>query len=260
MISNSIISSKQKTLASDVFFSGIGLHTGITSKVKITADRPNSGITFLRSDLHINNTIKAHWTNVTSTILSTTLANQDGVSVSTVEHLMSALSGTHIDNAKIYIDGPEVPIMDGSAIPFVNLIENAKIKEQNSKRKIIKVIKEVKVQKGDSSVRISPNDQFSVDFEIEFNSHLINKQACQLQLVNGNYKTDISSARTFGFEKDVNKLRAKGYALGGSLDNAVVIGKDHILNKDKDAFRKIAKRILPVYFTKPTNENLKVFL
>jgi UDP-3-O-[3-hydroxymyristoyl] N-acetylglucosamine deacetylase len=255
MITNTKISSNQKTLASDILFSGIGLHTGKSTSVRITADLPDSGITFIRSDLNQNNIIKALWTNVSSTILSTTIANKNFASVSTIEHLMSALSGMHIDNAKIYVDGPEIPIMDGSSMPFVELIEKAKLKEQNNKRKIIKVLKEIEVNKGDSFVRISPSNQFSIDFEIEFKSHLVNKQSCQLQLLNGNYKSDISSARTFGFEKDVNELRARGLALGGSLDNAVVVGQNTILNKNglryKDEFvrHKILDSIGDLYLS-----------
>ena len=177
------------------------------------------------------------WYNVTSTALSTTISNKDNVSVSTIEHLMSALFGMHIDNVKILIDGPEIPIMDGSSKPFVELFEKAEIRVQNTPRKMIKVKKEVKVSKGDKFLKISPNKDFSLDFEIDFKSHLINKQACQLQLINGNYKNDVSSARTFGFEKDVKKLRAKGFALGGSLENAVVVGDNNILNKEGLRFK-----------------------
>ena len=184
-----------------------------------------------------NNTIKALWKNVSSSTLSTTITNEHNVSVSTIEHLMSALSGMHIDNAKIYIDNPEVPIMDGSSKPFVDLIENAKIKEQNHKRNIIKVLKEVEVSNEDSFARLSPNKHFSVNFEIEFDSPIINKQACSLELLNGNYKCDVSPARTFGFEKDVQGMRKNGFALGGSLDNAVVIGDMNILNKEGLRFK-----------------------
>ena len=237
MIANSKTKSNQRTLASDIIFSGIGLHQGKKANVKITSDVPNSGVTFIRSDLKKNNVIKALWINVSSSILSTTITNENNVSVSTIEHLMSALSGMHIDNVRIYIDGPEVPIMDGSSRPFVELIENAKIKEQDCRRKIIKVLKEVEVIKDDSFVRLSPNKQFSINFELEFDSFVVNKQACRLQLLNGNYKSDVSSARTFGFEKDVKKLRENGFALGGSLENAVVIGEHDILNKEDLRFK-----------------------
>ena len=231
MIAVSTNQYKQQTLKADINFFGIGLHSGIQANVKITSDLPNSGITFIRTDLNGNNTIKALWSNVSATILSTTISNGKKASVSTIEHLMSALSGMHIDNARVYIDGPEVPIMDGSSKLFVEFIEKAKVQKQNVPRKIIKVKKEIEVKKGDSSVRITPHDQFSIDFEIEFDSQLVNKQSCQLKLMNGNYKSDISSARTFGFEKDVKQLWTNGFALGGSLDNAVVVSKDQILNK-----------------------------
>ena len=237
MITSPINQSNQQTLKTEIIFSGIGLHSGIHSNVKITSEYPNSGITFIRTDLKENNTIKAIWSNVSATNLSTTISNEKKASVSTIEHLMSALSGMHIDNAKVYIDGPEVPIMDGSSKLFVELIEKSKLQKQDVPRKIIKVNKEVEVKKGDSFVRIVPHNQFSVDFEIEFDSQLVNKQFCQLKLMNGNYKSDISSARTFGFEKDVKQLRTNGFALGGSLDNAVVVGNDQILNKDGLRFK-----------------------
>ena len=237
MIANSLTKSKQRTLTSDISFSGIGLHKGKKAKVTITSDLPNSGITFIRSDLNKNNVVKALWSNVSSSKLCTTITNKDNVSVSTIEHLMSAFSGMHIDNARIYIDGPEVPIMDGSSRPFVELIENAKIKEQDYKRKVIKVLKEVEVNKKDSIARLSPHNQFSIHFEIEFDSVVINKQACRLQLLNGNHKNDISSARTFGFEKDVEGMKENGFALGGSLDNAVVVGENDILNKEGLRFK-----------------------
>jgi len=237
MIANSLTKSKQRTLTSDICFSGIGLHKGKKANVTITSDLPNSGITFIRSDLNKYNVVKALWSNVSSSKLCTTITNKDNVSVSTIEHLMSAFSGMHIDNARIYIDGPEVPIMDGSSRPFVELIENAKIKEQDYKRKVIKVLKEVEVNKEDSIARLSPHNQFSIHFEIEFDSVVINKQACRLQLLNGNYKNDISSARTFGFEKDVEGMKENGFALGGSLDNAVVVGENDILNKEGLRFK-----------------------
>ena len=150
---------------------------------------------------------------------------------------MSALSGLHIDNLKIEIDGPEVPIMDGSSKEFVDLIDKIPIKSLNKKRKIIKNKKELKITDNESSVQLKPNDQFAIDFEIDFPSQVISKQSCQLQLINGNYKTDIASARTFGFEKDVDMLRSNGLALGGSLQNAVVVGDHKILNKEGLRFK-----------------------
>ena len=145
---------------------------------------------------------------------------------------MSALSGLHIDNLNIYIDGPEVPIMDGSSKLFVELIEKNGIELKNKNRKIVRIKKEISISNQKGSVKLLPKNEFSIDFEIDFPSSVISKQSCQLQLINGNYKDDIASARTFGFEKDVEYLRSNGFALGGSLENAVVVGDDKILNRD----------------------------
>ncbi len=234
-ISDSINS--QQTISEPVSLKGIGLHSGIEVSLKLYPAEADYGIKFIRKDITDNNIIEALWSNVTNTKLSTTISNQSGVSVSTIEHLMSALSGLHIDNIKIEIDGPEVPIMDGSSIKFVDLIDTTSIKNLNRKRKILKVKKSIKIEKDDTSVELKPNNQFSIDFEIDFPSKLVSHQSRQLQLVNGNYKTDIASARTFGFEKDVDMLRSSGLALGGSLDNAVVVGETKILNSDGLRFK-----------------------
>ena len=232
MIAIPSASKKQQTIKSPFILSGVGLHSGKKVSIKIEPANINNGIKFIRTDLKDDNIIEALWSNVSSTNLCTTISNNNHVSVSTIEHLMSALSGMHIDNVNIYIDGPEVPIMDGSSLLFVNELEKTGSLQQEIDRKVIVIKKEIKVSYNDSFAKIKPNNQFSIDFEIDFESHLINKQACQLQLINGNYKSDISSARTFGFEKDVDYLRANGLALGGSLDNAVVVGKNNILNKE----------------------------
>ena len=228
---------RQQTLSKSVLIEGIGLHSGINVSMKLIPAEADFGIKFYRTDLSKNNVIEALWTNVSNTQLSTTISNKYGASVSTIEHLMSALSGLHIDNLKIEIDGPEVPIMDGSSKDFVNLIESIPIKFLNKKRKIIKIKQNIKVTKDDSYVELKPNKQFSIDFEIDFPSEVISRQSCQLQLINGNYKSDIASARTFGFEKDVDTLRSNGLALGGSLDNAVVVGDNKILNKEGLRFK-----------------------
>ena len=228
---------KQQTIAEPVSISGIGLHSGVHVSINLYPAKADYGIKFIRKDIANNNIVDAIWSNVTNTKLSTTISNQNGVSVSTIEHLMSALSGLHIDNIKIEIDGPEVPIMDGSSINFVDLIDKTTTQTLDKKRKILKVKKNIKVENNDTSVELKPNNQFSINFEIDFPSKLISKQSCQLQLVNGNYKTDIASARTFGFERDVDMLRSNGLALGGSLDNAVVVGESKILNTDGLRFK-----------------------
>ena len=232
--------SHQQTISNSIEISGIGLHSGLEITLTIEKAPIDNGIKFIRNDINSKNVISALWSNVSSTNLCTTISNDYNLSVSTIEHLMSALSGLHIDNANVYINGSEVPIMDGSSKPFVNLIEENGIEVQNKKRKILKIKKEVFVSNSNGSAQLIPNKQFSIDFEIDFPSSVISKQSCQLQLINGNYKTDIASARTFGFEKDVNDLRSNGLALGGSLENAVVVGNDKILNKEglryKDEF------------------------
>ncbi len=237
ILNNSI---DQQTISKPVTINGIGLHSGVKVSMKLIPAEADFGIKFIRKDLSEDNIIDALWTNVSNTKLSTTICNQNGASVSTVEHLMSALSGLHIDNIIIEINGPEVPIMDGSSIEFVDIINSTKIRNLAKKRKIIKIKQNIKVNNNNSSAELKPNNQFSIDFEIDFPSKLVSQQSCQLQLVNGNYKTDIASARTFGFEKDVAMLRSNGLALGGSLENAVVVGESKILNSEglryKDEF------------------------
>ena len=232
MIANSNISSTQQTIGKSFSLNGIGLHSGKKVKITVEPAKVNNGIKFIRTDLTKDNIVPALWSNVSSTNLCTTISNEKGVSVSTIEHLMSSLSGMHIDNANILINNLEVPIMDGSSLPFVEELEKSGIVNQKTPRRIISVKKEIFVSNNDSYAKITPNKQFSIDFEIDFESQLVSKQACQLQLINGNYKTDVSSARTFGFEKDVDYLQANGLALGGSLDNAVVVGEKNILNKE----------------------------
>ena len=230
----------QQTISKPVTINGIGLHSGFKVSMKLIPAEADFGIKFIRKDLSEDNIIDALWTNVSNTNLSTTISNQNGASVSTIEHLMSALSGLHIDNIIIEINGPEVPIMDGSSIEFVDIINSTKIRNLAKKRKILKIKQNIKVNNHYSSAELKPNNQFSIDFEIDFPSKLVSQQSCQLQLINGNYKTDIASARTFGFEKDVAMLRSNGLALGGSLENAVVVGESKILNSEglryKDEF------------------------
>jgi len=232
MIDISPNNQNQQTIEESISISGIGLHSGKLVEIKLLPAEVDHGIKFIRIDKKTDNVIDAVWSNVSETVLNTTISNQSGIKISTIEHLMSALSGLHIDNLIIYINASEVPIMDGSSKPFVDLIENVGIKVQNKKRKLLNIKKTIEVKKDNSSAKIIPSNQFSIDFEIDFPSQLVSKQSCQLQLINGNYKTDIAAARTFGFEKDVEYLRSNGLALGGSLENAVVVGENEILNEE----------------------------
>ena len=232
MIDTNHKNNNQQTILNSISVKGIGLHTGNLVQLTLEPAAVDNGIKFIRVDKKNDNVIEAIWSNVSETVLSTTISNSYGVKISTIEHLMSALSGLHIDNLNIYINANEVPIMDGSSKPFVEMIEEIGIKQQSKKRKLLNVKKSIEVSENNTSVKIVPNNQFSIDFEIDFPSKIVSKQSCQLQLINGNYKTDIAAARTFGFEKDVKYLRSNGLALGGSLDNAVVVGENEILNKD----------------------------
>ncbi len=170
---------------------------------------------------------------VSDTMLSTTICNADGVKVATIEHLMSALAGCCVDNLLIELDGPEVPVMDGSAGPFVFLIDCAGLQEQSVQRQCIRVLKSVEIWESDSFAILEPSRGFSVSFEIDFSSEAIGRSCAHFDLHNGGFKQEICRARTFGFEAEVAQLQDMGLAQGGSLDNAVVIGRgDRILNEE----------------------------
>lgn len=202
---------------------------------------PNTGIIFRRTDTDGNGLeVAALVENVVDDRMCTTLGDGEGATIATVEHLMAALCGCGIDNLYIEVEGSELPIMDGSAAPFVFLIECAGIVEQDAPRRVIEILKPVRVEDEDRQVELLPGDGFSVDFEIEFESDAIGRQDMSVDLVNGTFKGELSRARTFGFIEEVDQLRAMGLALGGSLDNAVVVSGNEVLNEDglryKDEF------------------------
>jgi UDP-3-O-[3-hydroxymyristoyl] N-acetylglucosamine deacetylase len=221
----------QQTLRNRISCSGIGLHGGAKVSLTLHPAAPNTGIVFYRADVHDGEPrIAASFENVTESSLCTTIANADGIRVSTIEHLMAALFGCGIDNALIEVDGPEIPIMDGSAAPFVFLIECAGIVDQGVAREVIRVLRAVESRSGDAVARLSPADGFSVTFEIDYESAAIGHQKCSMALQNGAFKSEICRARTFGFAHEVEALRARGLAQGGSLDNAVVVSGDTVMN------------------------------
>ncbi|NKB20209.1 MAG: UDP-3-O-acyl-N-acetylglucosamine deacetylase [Alphaproteobacteria bacterium] len=232
----------QKSLKSSIGCTGIGLHSGKKVTMSLNPAAADTGIVFHRTDLEGDDrVIPARWDFVVDTRMATTIGNQSGACVSTIEHLMAALAGCGIDNAIIEIDGAEVPVMDGSAAPFIFLVECAGMIEQHAPRKAIKIERPVKagdsdkfIKAGDSDKFISatPDDSFSVAFEIDFEDTAVARQQLSMRLVNGTFKTEIARARTFGFVHEVDALRKAGLALGGSLDNAVVISGDTILNGD----------------------------
>ena len=219
----------QKTISKPVSFEGIGLHSGKNSKVTIIPGEVNQGIVFKRTDLQSKNIITANYKNVSSAKLCTTLENNDGVKVSTVEHLLAALYITGIDNAIIEIDSEEVPIMDGSAKFFLNLIKNSHIKRSNKKIKYIKILEKVELIDGSRSISIEPSDNFEVDFQLNYQNKIIDKQRNVINFQKDDLN-DVVEARTFCLYEDIEKIKKLGLAKGGSLDNAVVVQGDKVLN------------------------------
>lgn len=234
-------SPRQKTLKTAIHCTGTGLHSGARVSMTLLPAPAGTGIVFRRTDLQgAGAEIPARWHNVVDTRLCTAVSNDDGVRIGTIEHLMAALYGSEIDNVIVEIGGPEVPIMDGSAQPFVFLIDCAGTVEQAAPRRAIEVLRRVRIEDGKRSVTFAPAASLSVEFEIDFDNAFPPRQQCALALDPATFRAEVSRARTFGFEHEVAHLRANGLARGGSLDNAVVIGRDRILNKDglryKDEF------------------------
>ena len=223
----------QKTLKSSIGCSGIGLHSGRKVSMTLHPADAETGIIFQRSDIGgETGAIGASWQNVVDTRMATTLGNSHGARVATVEHLMAAFAGCGIDNALVEIDGPEVPVMDGSSAPFVFLVECAGVRLQEARRLAIKIDKPIKVGDNKKFLSIRPDEAFSISFEIDFDNSPMAHQQLSVRLVNGNFKTEIARARTFGFAHEVDALREAGLARGGSLDNAVVINGNKVLNGD----------------------------
>ena len=223
----------QKTIKSKVTCSGIGLHSGLNVKMSLLPAKVDSGINFKRVDVDKNKSkIPASYKNVVDTKLGTTIANEFGMKISTIEHLMAAIWGCDIDNLNIEVDGSEIPIMDGSSEPFVFLIECAGIDIQNKARKIIKITKEISVKDEDKTIIVKPAENFSIDLNINFDSTQIKKQKYSFHPNHTSFKNDLCCARTFGFQDEIQMLRDVGLAKGGSLDNAIIVGKDNILNKE----------------------------
>jgi len=227
-MSGATATASQQTLKTVIGCRGIGLHSGRKVAMTLRPAAPDAGIVFRRTDSSAE--IRASWANTVETPLCTMLSNGEGITVGTVEHLMAALAGAEIDNAIVELDGPEVPTMDGSAAPFVFLIECAGIVEQDMARRAIKVLKPVSVIEGGATAALFPDRGFSMSFEIDFDNPLIRRQTISLAFDVETFKTQLSRARTFGLLDEVDRLRQAGFARGGSLDNAVVVGRDHVLN------------------------------
>ncbi len=228
---------KQRTLSSKIKASGVGLHTGKKISLTLNPAPVNSGIVFKRTDIE-SASIKASLENVFDTRLSTSLSNKD-IKISTVEHLLSALAGIGIDNALIELDGPEVPIMDGSARPFVFMIQSAGIQEQADLKKFIKIKKTIEVRQDEKWAKIEPFNGFKVAFTIDFDHPAFSKssQSSEIDFSSVSYLSQVSRARTFGFAKDIELLRKNNLALGGSVNNAIVIDDYKVVNEEGVRFQ-----------------------
>jgi len=227
----------QQTLKGPINCTGIGLHSGSRVGMTLVPAAAGSGINFVRTDLLASGrglaeaTVPARWDAVVDTRLCTVVGNATGVTVGTVEHLMSALRGCGIDNLTVELDGPEVPVMDGSAAPFVFLVECSGIQVQDQPRRLLRVLKEVSVVEGEKSAVLTPAAAPGFSFEIDFDSAVVRRQEGHLRLTASSFKAEVARARTFGFLHEVDMMRRAGLARGGSLDNAIVISGDRVMNE-----------------------------
>jgi len=222
----------QKTINKDITFKGVGLHSGIAATMIIKPAAPNSGIIFKRIDLKKKNIIIPSIFNVSSALFCTTISNEDGASVSTIEHLMGALYGLGIDNALIEIDNQEVPILDGSAKLFVEAISKIGIKNSDTPIKIIKIEKKIEFIDGSKTISIEPNKiSLDIDFELKYENEVIGTQRNSVKVFQSDL-SDIYNSRTFCLYEDIEKLKKLGLAKGGNLDNAIVVKNNLVLNKN----------------------------
>ena len=227
-----MLESNQKTIKEQIDLKGVGLHNGVEVNLTVKPSKPNTGIIFKRVDINSNNIIHANFKNVVEPILCTKLRNENGVTVSTVEHLMAAFYGEGIDNALVEVDASEIPIMDGSAVDFVDAIRSVGVEEQNEPKKFIKVLKKIEVKDGQKFISIEPlNQDLIIDFEIVFNNPLIRTRRKEFKFSNDDL-TEIYNSRTFCLYEDIDNIKRMGLAKGGSLDNAIVVQGSKILNED----------------------------
>lgn len=221
----------QGTVQAPVFCEGIGVHSGKPARLTFTPALPNTGIVFRRTDIGAD--FPALWNYVVSTTLCTTLGNDSGATLSTVEHVLAALSALEVDNVLVEIDGPEVPIMDGSAAPFVGLVQEAGILHQDVPRRIIRLLKEVEILSGEKWARLTPASERTFAFDCHFDRPSpFEDQSLSLHLTPEGFCQQIAQARTFGFAEDLEKMRAQGLGKGASLKNAVALAADRVLNPE----------------------------
>ncbi len=224
---------RQRTLAGSTVFSGIGVHSGERVRVVLRPAAVNHGIVFVRTDVtDRDNRIPALADRVARTQLNTEIKNAAGVFVSTIEHLMAAFAALGVDNAVVEIDGDETPIMDGSALPFIEAIDRAGVREQDAPRRFIEILERIEVRDGDKSAVLLPADGFEVAFELQYASRAIGTQRVDLAVTEASFRAELAAARTFGFIHEVESLKAMGLGKGASLDNAVGLDGDVILNPE----------------------------
>ncbi len=222
----------QKTVKETINFSGVGLHSGIIANVSIKSSSPNSGIVFKRTDIKTNNFVYPNFSNVSNTSLNTTISNEHGVKISTIEHLMGALFCLGIDNVIIEIDNEEVPILDGSAKNFIELIKTAGVKKSDEPIKIVKINKKIEFKDGERFITIEPSKlSLEIDYELKYENSVINNQRNKVSVYEDDLQ-DIFSSRTFCLFEDIEMIKKNGLAKGGSLDNAIVVKGKEILNEN----------------------------
>lgn len=232
-MSNRFIGARQTTIAREVELVGTGVHSGAPVSVILHPAEADAGLRFVVTEnTRLVADIAADVRNVKNLTLCTVIGDENGVTVSTVEHLLAALRGLGVDNCFIEIDSKEVPIMDGSSAAFVEAIDEVGVRELNAPRKFIKVLKPIRVQDGDCWGELAPHNGFHLDVEIEFDTPIIGRQRLALEMSPGNFRNELCRARTFGFMSDVERLWKAGLALGANLNNTVAIGDGRILNRD----------------------------
>jgi len=223
---------KQRTIKSPIAAEGVALHSGKTVNIRLLPAPANTGVVFKRVDVNPPSAIQAKADNVSETRLSTTLSNGE-CKIALVEHFLSAVAGLGIDNLIVEVNHDEMPIMDGSASPFVFLIQSSGIEVQDAEKKFIKILEEVSVEMDDKKVSLAPSDSFIIDYSIDFGDNYIKgENRLRLEFSATSFISEISRSRTFGFEKDIENLRKVGMIKGGTLSNAIVLKKDGILNED----------------------------
>ena len=223
----------QHTVRAPALFAGVGVHTGAYTRVSVRPASSDTGIVFVRTDVtDLDNVVPATGEAVCRTQLGTVIGNAAGVTVATIEHLMAALAMLGVDNARVEVDGPEMPIMDGSSEPFVRGLDRAGKRTQDAARTYIEILETVEVIDGDKRATLKPADGFEMAFEIAFDCAAIGRQSVDLAMDEQAFREELANCRTFGFLRDVEALRAQGLARGGSMDNCVVIDGDRVLNPE----------------------------